>query len=499
MMKRLKKVFVLTGVFLALFIVFTVVTSRLPQSNDELFNVERKIAQDQVQPTANGRAYYVDSLEGNDSADGLNETTAWSTLKKVSSMAYNSGDHIYFKRNQIHRGELAIRSSGTEPKRIIFGAYGEGAKPIIRSVHDFDDKSGISTFWIDHADYITLQNLDIQGGQESVLVLGSDYLIIEGSNIGNGSSAGIRITGRNSRSTGSHYGILRQNVIDSGRRGDFGDLQATNGITLTDGASNWEIFDNEIRAWAHSGISINQIFTDFESAYNKIHDNVFIGSDIDYMRAFETWGGEGRVHHNEFYRNYIKDQTVTSHVHGHHNKFYYNIFDTIKPSSATQEPWAFDLTLFVNTQSGAFITKGMVNHDNEITNNIIYNAPGPGVMIIGSVNNAYNQVENNVISNNIFFNTQGGISILNRKMGGNIIADNVIFNTDKKVVMDVFGKRVSVSEFNNLDGEKNFTIQGNREINPQFVDPQVGDFRSKADAQMSNVGIPSNVLENFVF
>ena len=44
------------------------------------------------------REYYIDSVSGDDQNSGTSEDAPWQTLEKVSSMTYQPGDHIYFKR-----------------------------------------------------------------------------------------------------------------------------------------------------------------------------------------------------------------------------------------------------------------------------------------------------------------------------------------------------------------------------------------------------------------
>ncbi len=69
-----------------------------------------------------GTTYYV-SNDGDDSNDGLTETTPWKTLSKVSDTEFNSGDIVKFKRNNLFRGLVRAKSGVT------YCAYGEGNKP----------------------------------------------------------------------------------------------------------------------------------------------------------------------------------------------------------------------------------------------------------------------------------------------------------------------------------------------------------------------------------
>ncbi|MFA7053397.1 MAG: hypothetical protein WC328_10280, partial [Kiritimatiellia bacterium] len=75
--------------------------------------------------------FHVDSEAGNDSAEGTRPDTAWRTLDKVNATALIPGDQILFKRGGLWRGQL-VPQSGAPGARILYGAYGDGAKPILQ-------------------------------------------------------------------------------------------------------------------------------------------------------------------------------------------------------------------------------------------------------------------------------------------------------------------------------------------------------------------------------
>lgn len=76
-----------------------------------------------------GRAFYVDSAEGNDISSGTSEDSPWKSLAKVSDMILQPGDHVLFKRGSSYSGCVTIRGDGTADKPITIGAYGSGAAP----------------------------------------------------------------------------------------------------------------------------------------------------------------------------------------------------------------------------------------------------------------------------------------------------------------------------------------------------------------------------------
>ncbi len=70
-----------------------------------------------------GKKYYVSSINGSDTNDGLTPETAFASLKPLTTIRINEGDAILFERGSIFRGHFTARSN------CIYGAYGEGAKP----------------------------------------------------------------------------------------------------------------------------------------------------------------------------------------------------------------------------------------------------------------------------------------------------------------------------------------------------------------------------------
>lgn len=81
-----------------------------------------------------GTVYYV-SQSGNDTNTGLSPDKAWQTLERAN--AANSNATILFERGGTYRGTLKVKSN------MIYGAYGEGEKPVIMAS---TDASGESTW-----------------------------------------------------------------------------------------------------------------------------------------------------------------------------------------------------------------------------------------------------------------------------------------------------------------------------------------------------------------
>ena len=85
--------------------------------------------------------FYV-APEGDNARDGRAPERAWRTLERASAAKPAPGDKILFKRGGQWRGQLVPRSGGPEGP-VTYGAYGEGAKPVLLGSVAFD----ASTDW----------------------------------------------------------------------------------------------------------------------------------------------------------------------------------------------------------------------------------------------------------------------------------------------------------------------------------------------------------------
>ena len=81
--------------------------------------------------TDDGTTYYIDSVNGNDSNNGLSPESPWKTLTHASNTTYGPGDEILLKRGCCYFSRFYARGSGTEENPITFATYGEGDLPII--------------------------------------------------------------------------------------------------------------------------------------------------------------------------------------------------------------------------------------------------------------------------------------------------------------------------------------------------------------------------------
>jgi hypothetical protein len=447
---------------------------------------------EQTTPVANGTVYYIDSENGKKKNSGTSTDDAFESIKQLKDITFNAGDQILFKRAQIHFGEFELKQSGTATDRIYIAAYGTGDIPVVKSEDGSNLKSTTRTIFLNQANYVTIQNLNIHGGEQAILLSNANYTIIEGCRIGEKSASGLRATGEYSDGTGSNNGIVHNCLIYSGESGNIGDRQSTDGIQLMDGASNWHIHNNEFKAWSHSAMSIKQLYSLKENNNNIIDHNLFDCGDIDYMRALDITGGDHKVENNVFQQNIIRDQTVTSHLHGNSNTVAYNLFLGLKSSDESTQPWALDFHV-ITTSSGTVDKDKMVCYDNKIYNNVIYNfSGGVGVRILNAKNGANNIVHDNEIVNNIFYNVTNPID-LDSEPTGTKISNNIFYIPSSSPQFKHNYLSYSLTNFEAL----NANIINNIDGNPMFINTSSEDFNLTAGSPAIDNGINVNYVLDY--
>ena len=107
--------------------------------------------------------YYI-SNSGNDSNSGTSPSQAWKTISKLNSElnggVITDGDNIYFRRGDTFdvTSQIIMRTAtGTSTNPMVWGAYGTGADPIIRTNSAIS--GGILYFNNANEGYVTWQNL----------------------------------------------------------------------------------------------------------------------------------------------------------------------------------------------------------------------------------------------------------------------------------------------------------------------------------------------------
>jgi hypothetical protein len=97
------------------------------------------------------KTYYIDSQNGDNNFDGLSKNTAWKSHTMVSTVSFQPGDTITFKKGSQFAGPIQFSESGIEQNPIIITSYGEGELPRFTNPNDWDMNGNcirISGSWI---------------------------------------------------------------------------------------------------------------------------------------------------------------------------------------------------------------------------------------------------------------------------------------------------------------------------------------------------------------
>jgi hypothetical protein len=100
--------------------------------------------------------YYIDSVDGNDTNDGLTPSTAWKSHTKVNSLELHPGNTVRFKRGSQFSGPIVIDESGTSGNPILLSAYGQGSAPRFTNPNDLHMNGNCIRI---SGDYIIVENL----------------------------------------------------------------------------------------------------------------------------------------------------------------------------------------------------------------------------------------------------------------------------------------------------------------------------------------------------
>lgn len=136
------------------------------------------------------RKYYVDSINGNDTNDGLSENSAFASLFAVNRLALKPGDHILLACGSVFEKQfLQIRDSGTKQMPIVIGSYGCGEDPLIKTDgqgiwyqdygKELDSPTHVyhgyvsSAVLLFDAEYIIIQDIEITNSADKVI--GENY------------------------------------------------------------------------------------------------------------------------------------------------------------------------------------------------------------------------------------------------------------------------------------------------------------------------------------
>jgi hypothetical protein len=154
-----------------------------------------------AKPPAN-RTYYVDSRGGNDSRAGTSPEAAWRSLDRAMRVTLNGGDRVLLRRGSDWSGPFELTSSGTRHRPIVIGAYGAGARPLVRGGSICVRVSG---------SFVRLTYIEARGCTWAGVSIEGSFVQVDHTRV-SGNAAGVDITS-GSRSDS----ILFNELVDNNR------------------------------------------------------------------------------------------------------------------------------------------------------------------------------------------------------------------------------------------------------------------------------------------
>ena len=344
---------------------------------------------------------------------------------------------------------------------------------------------------ISETSYITITNLDIQGGWTGIYIHTlSKNIRLDSLHIGKYSREGLIIATDTTIVSEFPKNILIENCIfdaffafdyssanvyeDSYDRGSSDGLRAEEMI-------NSEIRDCYFKNWGHASISLSG-GDDMSVTNVVIHDNYLTSPDICYGGRL----GVSEAIQNELYNNQIINTSVQSQLSGQGNHIHHNIFKGT--TSTPLLPNIIDAAIEIQSYSSCEVYGNIYEH------NLIINTEGPAFRISG--NNTYN-IYNNTIRNNIFYNCGTSIDGKTVTVENNLFAstynnlfqNNLIYSNLSPQAVSFRETMYNVAQFNTLSGTDGYTITNNISSNPLFVDQSNEDYHLQINSACINAGI----------
>lgn len=257
-------------------------------------------------------AFYVDSENGDDSADGMTPETAWKTLTKVNETQLIGGDRILLKAGSVFEDQaLSIKSGGTAENPIIIDMYDgdvvgaeAGERPHIKGngKNSFEYQGNQISYGlhIKNASHVQVNNVEISNqGDTRKLSVG---LCVEAA--GCGVMQGVHINNVYIHDVNGTYeektlpnGGLYYVVSDHSNNTRFDDIQVVNNIVkrvsrtgisigTTSASSFWDghgglIPQEVLDAYAHTNVLIRNNYVE-ESGGDAIVPMFSIKPVIEY-------------------------------------------------------------------------------------------------------------------------------------------------------------------------------------------------------------------------
>ena len=92
---------------------------------------------------AQATTWYIDGVEGDNAHAGTSPTAAWKDFTNINGRVLGPGQRLLLRRGSVFNQELNVSARGTADHWAEIGAYGDGARPILRRNWDIDDRCAL--------------------------------------------------------------------------------------------------------------------------------------------------------------------------------------------------------------------------------------------------------------------------------------------------------------------------------------------------------------------
>ncbi len=115
---------------------------------------------------AGGTTWYVDGFAGRNSNPGTSPDSPWRDFSNINGQTLNAGDRLLIKRGSVINQELRLSARGTVERWAEIGAYGQGARPVIRRNWDIADRCAL----IKDPDFLRIRSLAFSRAGKGLVV-----------------------------------------------------------------------------------------------------------------------------------------------------------------------------------------------------------------------------------------------------------------------------------------------------------------------------------------
>jgi hypothetical protein len=243
-----------------------------------------------------GRTCFADATNGSDLSSG----SAGAPVKTIAPVFafLKPGDQILLKRGETFAEQLAITKSGLPGQPIVFGAYGTGAKPIIRY-----NSATHADALLTSIHHVVLDNIDFDGtgGYWAMYMDSCHDMIVNACDFHAAGYQGAYVTGSAASAyniqfnacTGHHNGQWAAIEIGYGDTGNIkGDYQGPHDITIRDGS----FYSNGADPAADHGLYIGFSCFRVNVINNDIYSNA--GAGIKFNSSRDAFVSRNRIRLN---------------------------------------------------------------------------------------------------------------------------------------------------------------------------------------------------------